>query len=83
MSGGGGGEKDGEEVVLCLCTVVCMRVCISLCRQWKKDKRGHDDECTEIITLITVMMSKERAGPDDKSMEKQPEPPIDVWLTTL
>lgn len=49
----------------------------------EKGKWGHNDECSEIISLITVMMSIEQTGSDDKNTRKQPEPPIDVWLTTL
>lgn len=49
----------------------------------KKGKRGHNDECSGVIALMTVMMSTERACPDGKNTEKQPEPSIDAWLVTF
>lgn len=77
-------RKQIPEVLVCVLSYAweCLyhRVCNG---KKKKGKRGHSDECSEIITLITAMMSTARAGSDDKNTEKQPEPPIDVWLTTL
>lgn len=46
--------------------------------------QGLCDECSKIITVITVMLLTEKAGAlIIKNTEKQLESPIDVWLTTL
>lgn len=66
----GGGV--GEDVVLLVHGSMYESVYMYVCNG-EKGKRGHNDECNEIITLITVMMSTEQVGPDD----------IDIWLTTL
>lgn len=65
-----------------MCTVVRTSVYINVSVN-EKDKKGHNDECSEIITLITDMMSTEQTGPDDKNTGKHPQPPKDVWLTTV
>lgn len=58
-------------------------MCLSVCTNEKRGRRVHDDECSEIIILIGVMMFAQQTGPDDKNTGKQPRPPIDVRLPTV
>lgn len=71
-------KMDVDTRGACFCVVLeCVYHCVC---NGKKHKRGYNDE---ILTLITVVMATKQGRPDDKNTEKQPEPPIDVWLTTL
>lgn len=78
-------EEHGWGAVLLVHSSTYERVyTVCVCQQWgKKGKQGHNDECNEIVSLITVIISSEEVGFGDKSTGTQSVPSIDIWLITF